>query len=51
MLTSLIIKGEGRWRCATCCEVVANKLVKVIMHLRTKHGSLADNDVDEGLKL
>jgi hypothetical protein len=47
--TSIVINGEERRQCVICCEVLENELFKVnklIRHLKTKHGSLADRGTE-----
>jgi hypothetical protein len=43
--SSVVINGEERPQCAICCEALANgsfNVNKLMQHVKTKHGFLAD---------
>jgi hypothetical protein len=47
--TSIVINREEIPQCVICCEVLENesfKVNKLIRHLKTKHGSLADRGTE-----
>jgi hypothetical protein len=45
--TSIVINGEERPQCVIFCEVLANESFKVMLiHLKTKHDSLADRGTE-----
>jgi hypothetical protein len=46
--TSIVINGEERPQCVICCEVLENESFKVnkLIHLKTKHVSLADRSTE-----